>query len=1609
MQIENDALDAFFEKGYAEGENPQPVGGAGTTYAVPEPSLETLMGEQAPDVPLEDIVGAPALTAVTPPDSAIQNQAAVLSLLSSEPAKALQSYQLLVKEAKEGNKQIASQMRDNIRETNRNLDMKGAMAILADKNIPLEQKQQAIEQLKKSTFLNDSLSILHSNALAKGSAGENRENEDARITTADAVREIYQSRKQVQSLVNAHKAGIKRDVPQAILDTAGLLFLPGATSSSKGAVANEVKNLRGEQQTVWSKVMSYLMPGSATMDLKERLANIPPEKRAAFARDVVTAIQSSSGIIFGDDNQFAQFDLANQIFEEGGYSDTAKFIDNTVPLLDVIGLSQLIKGGAKALQASKATGKTGTGAKGAEAAGGFDDIVHKAEWELVEDTPPYNPNQLANPTPKLTYVDPADTVRRITMNPPENPASTAKTMQQANPEQSRNLHEAVFSSEGDAVAEGLYGTSRTDAIVSDVFPQAVTESGRVVARVNDIDRNLRSRLGIDERITSAINNSGATWFSDREKRVALANIHNDFTAVEGLTINDAMTSFRVDGGRIIVGATYGSPEGAFLRAEEAFAQAKLALRNQGTLDEEITILQKQGLDYVPVKLKDVAGKDGNFLVRVDTAVEISANDVGAMDKLDVKRNLFDRMGILVTKSAGSVSRWLFDASSMLHPRLTGAASAASDATANFEKMMLDIASEFSDQFVKLPSKEQDMLNSYIREANYMGVPFDTTDLMARGFSPEAIETVRSWRKFWDSHFYLENYDLVRSLSSNGYLKFSDSNTQLFAKPIPKNRNIVSVYDPAVSAVRTLTGQEIDELYAKGGTMARLRRPANFSGTTAEHMLVRNTPNEYLRKMRDSDQVLNYREGYFQIQYTAPRFVEEIIRDSKGVEIGRRAVAVAGDTKEAQTFADRMARTTGGEYKVRGDIRAMRKDDDAYWDLASTGGRIAQRHRGKLLEDASGLNHLGDGSYILNPADSARRAAMSISGRTVTRPMLDAAKERFLQQYGDAIPKNQFGEPRWPQNVKEIDIPGQSTSKQVADARTTYEYIRYLENGYINTADDVFKSFFNMLSDMSGSAGMPITERGLAAVGEVTPTAAAKNLVFTSYIGSNFLRQWVIQPHQVIRTWAYNPQGWLNGNILKLTTDYVGEIMGVRSTAESKAFRKFVDDSGLMSAVDKSNLVRGTLLDAANSSNKALRIAKKPLEVTRKIGFDVGEQANLLGHAAAVYEKRMRLGQDLSNKAIRDEAYAEIRSLSYNMNFAGDMPYNQTAPSVLLQFMQVPHKALLQLTDRRIPVSTRMRMLAGDIIMWGPPTLLVSDLMGADILPSDDGLRELWTYGVEAWAYNEMFSELAGEKVSIDFSSLAPYELTGWKKFFKEMLTGGPAASIMNSPAGQLFLKDGSRIQQAIASVGRYFGAFDEVGQEKTEFMEMMSDVAKISSGWNNAAKAKLMLETRKRLDQYGNVTDQDVAEYEAWAQLLGFGTTDTRDLYRISKELSEDSKQYKEEVIKSYEDIKRYYANKLGVEMADPRFVTAVTGFAMKAYGDSPVALRIIQQQLSLDLDGKDEALLGLFVKRAQIPDLGNLRDQVKMMPISEEQKESMNKMIDDMEATRRKYKGKGE
>jgi hypothetical protein len=1552
--------------------------------------LDTISGAGTPEpFPLDNLIPQALSTAVAPA-SAIRNRAATVALLDGNSERAIEKYQSMVAEGQAGSDTQAKASLEAFRKSDNTLDMKAVMGVLADPQLTVEQKRGAIDAVNGSAMLKDSGTSLLTKNLESGSSGETWEAESARISTADALNEIYKSKEQVQGLVNAHGASLSSNMGEAAVDMYSAVLAPFGTSARAYKMARAIAEANGQKFTAWDAVKAATIgAGDVVMDARKQLESLSPTARVAYAKTLVDVIQKNSGLLFANDNQYAQFMKATQIFEEGGYSNTEKYIDNVTFLLDAVGVGQLVRGGktAKTL--------TTVGKVSAEDAGYSNRFVKGTVTDV-----PY-----------------PETVKRIEVNSVvrrEHPASAASTAQQSNPEKARAFHEGAFKSADDAFAEAAYGTSKEQAIIDDVFPQATTASGSVTAKVADIQRNLRLDEELAPRLKQMLAESDvAIHYSLAEKAQARANIIRDYSSATDLVPVDAMggfeAGFKLDGSGLKISAVYGTAEGAFINAQQAYQQALFGLRNQGILPSEIEVLVKQGMDYVPVDLKAVGNKEGSYLVRINTERMIDPTDISNFEQETVKRNFIDRAPSAVFSTNGSVSRWLFDAASMVSPRYTGAAVVATDLVSHFEKEMLHIADAYATQFNGLAKVRKAKVNEYIREANFKGLPFDQADLIGRGFDPDEISTLRSWRDFWDSHFYLENHDAVRTLNTSGFQMFKTPTTELYAKAITKNSTIEKIYDPATGIVRRIDQAELDDLYNKGGTLARLRRPTEFSFTSGgksvnasvEHMIVRNTPTEYLRKFRDTDQILNYREGYYQIQYNAPRFVDEIERGANGEITSRRAIAVAGDIPEAEHFAARMRQQQNGkEYVIRGDDKAVRRGSDDWFDLNATSGRIAQKHRGKLLEDATGINHLGDGTYIVPPVESAIRAAKSISGRTVTRPMLETAKARFIAQYGDLLESNGYGGKLFPSNPGAIGEKGQQFAKRTADARTTWEYIHYLENGYINSMDEFFKQQFNSLATLMGGMGYGKTERALLATAEAVggPSGLAKNIVFQAYIATNPLRQWITQTSQVARTFAYNPQAWLTGQIPILTGEWVAQQLGGKSTA----FSNFINGSGLMQSVDKQNLIRGSLLQATDSSNQAVRIASEAATLPRKIGFDVGESANLLGHGAAVFDRYRRAGKDVTDTTVLREMHSELRAISYDMNFAGDMVYNQTSAAAVLQFMQVPHKAFLQATNRRIPTNLSRRMLLTDIALYGAPVALISAVLGGDILSDDPKINKLFNEGLQSIMVNHTLSELSGTDVNVDFSSLAPENLDGWAKIFHGMFSEGMSQVLMNSPAGQMFLAEGGRFQNAVAMMGRYFSPWEPGERTNEEAIMVANEVAKISSGWSNAEKMRTAMALQKSLDKKGNVIDPNVNNTEAVMMLFGFNTQDTRKYYEDQRTVREGTKKHQEMVLKKYNAAKQYMQSKFESGITDPTQMQAVVGMMLMEFKDSPVAMEIINKELSKDLVGKDQQLYMYMLKSLELPKYGMSTDQIKQSGIPEDMKVEMIKRLTDAQNVRK-------
>lgn len=1571
--------------------------------------LDSLMGSgEQPE--LSDLM-PPVDYSLTPPKASIRNRAATLSLFSNTSEETVNKYKTMLAEGEQGSFAYTSFEQSKLTDKMEAEDKSAVISILSDPLIKPEQKDFLVKQMQTRKKDSDPHIALLSEFSKQASQDETPEAEESRVgMAAKAIREMREANEQIQGIVNAHGASLDDASAGTVLEIAEYLVAPFGTNIATSTLAGGVY----DERTAWEKLKSFMLPGSEIKDLRDKLESLPAQERVAMAEKIAKALARTPKTVFGH-NQFAAYDKALQVFGQGGYSTSDEWLDNIGGLLDAVGIGFLIKP-KKAFKTPQATPVPPTATKAPTGPSKpSKTVVDVADEDLtkVEGTGGWY-KELPSNTKRIEM---EDQVRRIETNvaKQESPLTPHATAKQTNPQKAREFHETIVKTQSDEVSEALTGEDVIQSVANDVFPQAATETGRVTAQAPDIQRNLRRAEFVPERVKEYIFSAGRMDITPEEAATARANVVRRFNDAEGLRMEDSVSSFTRDGGNIKISAMYGTSEGAFLSPTEAIAQAKAALKHMGLKDDEIVLMERQGRDYVPVDPK-TAAPEGSYYVRIDTKHEIDPTDIVDKDgnvsfeNFSVWGNIFDRLGVGFAESFGSLQRHILDAQSMLDKRLTGAASAASDRAANLEKFLLEEATRFSDKYRDLDKKQKLQLDLYLREANFKEIPFDPTDLMARGFTPKMIDTVKSWREYWDGVYYLENLDVIRTLRAQGFKRFKNTNADLYAKPVAKDKRNSYVYDPDSDTVVPITPDEMDDLYDMGGTIAKLRRPTDFGGETVEHIVVRNQGQSFLKDLRDSDTVLNYKEGYYNIQYNAPRFVDEVFTDPKtGREI-RKAIAVAGDTLEAQRFADRMARnsTKGEKYVVRADDRAMRTGTDDWFDVSSAGGRIAQRHRGKLLEDGAGLNHLGDGSYIVDPVSSAIRAARSISGRTVTRPVLEYAKARFMKQYGKYVTESDgMGGKRFPSSPGSIGAKGMTNSKEVADARTTYEYIRYLENGYINGVDNLFKAFMHTLSlsvgkraAKAGSKTGAAIERGLENLSEVRLAQAGKNFVFQAYIATNPLRQLIVQPHQVIRMNAYNPVGMSTGTIAKLVAEYTASYL----TGKPNGFRSFIEGSGAMAAVDKQNLVRGSLFEAAQQSNKVSKKAAEALAVPRVVGFDTGERMNMIGHYAAVYDKYLRDGKDLTDKTVIEEAYSAARALSYSMNFANDMPYNQNALGLVLQFMQVPHKAMLQMTNKALTKGERARLAGFDMLFWGGPTLLISELLGGDILPDNPELREAFVFGIESWLFNRILQNHFGdESINIDFSSLAPSDMTGWRDFFASVAEEGLLTTWSNSPAGQMF-GDQGRVATAVRSVLRYVGVSEPMEETPEQFTAVLEEILSISSGFSNGMKAHLALKTGERYDKYGQQFDATTLPVEAVMEAFGFSDANRRDMFAVSRQIRKDNKAHRDETTRDVKILLDHLANRLKGGSQDQRQLEIIQrsmNFALSRYEGDPVAMDIFHQQLTLRMRDPQDALAMSLLKAGGIPSIRNVKDQIRMAPLDEEQKKKMLQVIDDLETLR--------
>lgn len=1205
----------------------------------------------------------------------------------------------------------------------------------------------------------------------------------------------------------------------------------------------------------------------------------------------------------------------------------------------------------------------------------------------------------------------ADSVRS-----PVRKNSPLRVASEANATVAKKQVKEILDDGTDETAKALTGTSRTEAVADAVLPEVKVSGKGLRSKVGsplaDVDRATIT----NPELAKSVELAHVGVYTAQEVKAATAKHVNRLQSVTGVTARPE--SFVVEsteqGGR--VSAMYGPKEGGYAIAQEGVDLVHLATRNHGINKEDIFVMGKnpQG-EYV--RLENIPEEKGDYLIGIEHDYEVFQSDLmGRMDKFPVRMNFLDRIPMA---SSISLNRYIFPPSATLDPHLTTMANASVDLEAKILKTLHQDAKVYTEKVRKLSPDAQRGVTSYVEYANEVGEDFNAGILRDEwGFSESQIDAVKSFRDYWDNVYAVRNRLHAKELADQGYmvLESAEFDTRIFGKPrraqdVDINAKFFNVESEDI--VR-MTREDLQKHYEAGGSVIQMRKPMMHGDDVATYTLINKSDN--FRRVTKEDVVYPYRKGYYEVEYDAPHFIIET-RNVGGTEVSR-AVATAGNMADAELYVARMGRENSkAKYHVRADVKDPSERRGLQRDTYETYGRTSSRTRGKRLEDATAVVRNTEQSNIKGPVDSMIDVARSLSTKVALGDYINATKKRFTDQYKNVLPKEN-GQTKYPNSVD--DIAGGMT-REVADARTTYEFISSLENGYVSTLDNFFKGMFRAAAEFIGEKGFGTAERFLRKASDFNPSDFIKSAGIQLYLTLNPLRQALLNAHQsVLLTsthlrYVSDPRG-LVADISAITDLHMsgGKLTGKlaklthRSEAELKLMYKELRNSGLLDSIDANNMVRGSLVEFAEShtlkGNLGARSLSKAMTGIRKIGFDSGEYVNIttawLAHYNDAAKAAKAEGRALTATDFKKLA-GQTRTYTMDMNRAGEMPYNRGSLSVIFQFAQVPHKALMQLANRNLTGKDRLRLGAYNALAFTFPPAAMYQYFGS-ILPDRDKhpeLHEMVVQGLEFYLVNKLIEVSTGEESKIDLSGLTPLEANGLVELLHGMVSLDLVEMFESSPSGSLFVGSNPRITNFLKTTGRYLGFIEDFEYSPTELNDVFMEFANMSSGFGNAYKAKMALRYEKAFNAQGAVTDAKVSTPEAYAKALGFRTMDEVRSQFIGNEDYNTKQSIMKDVDRLYKELARKLTRE-ELSAQDQNRISMMTSEGVKAFKDNPKAFQRWMFNLQRDMEkGIDSSMMAQLIKQSGYTPLTEMRARLNSAPdMDDAQRETLLDMFDILE-----------
>ncbi len=1439
--------------------------------------------------------------------------------------------------------------------------------ILTDDQLTDEQKKVAVD-IVRGDVPNQPQSTLLNLALERALTDEhlNAEDETNLLDVIDSMDEVIQSRIDRQNLINGWRLSQDTNAASNLVDF-GEYLVPFAEVLQVGQLSREFG-------------VDEVLMGNRKKALSDLIKSQPIHRRAEFTQALLNTIDSNNTLVFSDGNTLHAIETLEHMAGLNDYSNFERWFDNTVNVLEFIGLAWTVKAGAKAVKSGR--------------------LANKVSGSKVE----------------AVHTD-------------VSPAAPSQVLAETSPETARVVHAEVVFDSSDEIAQAMYGTNRTEALAKDKLPEPARQADTVPNKVK-----MEPYAKEEDAIRTQRTLDGRSYYSEADLLRHKDRLVDSFDKVEGFVPHHAAMTLRtLENGNTLYTIPFKPIDTGYRTADRAVENALYALRSYGATADDLTLFRRTPDGYVETTTKELSGlselrkgfqkkkkkipaelKELDYVVALKYEDAVNPADIVASQPWITKRNWLDRLGFGTGRAEqGSLQQHFLDPASYLPPELTRPASAGVDKAVHLRKLYVDMFNEqFVQPFQRLSKDRKTAVEEYIKDANLNEIKFSTTDLRARGFDTDEIKILEGWRRAQDQLWYAANADLAQTLRARGFSIYTDTHgTHLVVKQ--SNRNQVSAqtqfYNSATNTVETMSKSDLDDFYNKGGTLGRLSEPTKIGNDYVEYVKVVGTPNGgYLRAIKSDEVVLHYRDGYYPTMYDANWFVEKIVKTSSGDVT--KVVSTARNGEDARHALKQLRATAGKDerFEVRADRRETEyaEMNENSWKIAVNSNMSSQKVRGERLTDASVDLHKMGHTNLVDPLEATARQIGALSERVVMRDYFEAVKKRWVDQYFDelGLPLDKYGQKYFPDNVDQIVKNPETSGKLVSDAKSTFNYIHSLQNGWANTIDNATKAVFNFIADTLDAGKHPILEKWARDSSKGSLPSAAKAAAFKLYLAANPMRQALIQGHQSVQLFAIAPK-YMMGGIQKDWYRLSRASMGYKKDKEALEMWKELERSGLREAVDANNLVRQNTLRLVDSTvgQKAGRVVNAPFAVGQKVGFDVGERWVL--YTAWLAQRHLKL-KEKGGKALTrfdyDEIHGKARAFTYDMNRAGDMPYNQNTLSVIAQFLQVPHKAILQpLFNRSLSRQQRGQLLAWNTAMYGVPT---GGIFGTWFYNNvEEGpTRDALEHGLEDLLLNRVVTATTGEKQSIDWGDLSPVNAYGLYETMHGMFTSDLLNVVAESPSASLLFGNNPRLTNAMQTTARWI--VPAWNYEDPELQIKYTDVAiafaNTMSGASNAFKGVYALESNKFRSSLGNVTDEDVTKYEATMKgVFGLRTHDETARQEVMQRIykGQDKAFTETDVTIWYNELKRMITRR-GMNPNEVDIAQRILSEGYRVFSFDKVEFRNqLHRAIQNDVKNNGINIYEDLRRMANLQNTEEVRTLVNMLPKTDV-RDSINRWIDALE-----------